>query len=204
MSAPERYRNLLRKYIVTKRSSQGFGCLALALLGTAAIFYGTWRLISNEFRPEKTKPVVLAGPKHIGPDTLETVAVTGAAVDLTVIAPDGHRTTTSVRGDSAGQKIPGSDTNVDCAGYGAKDATESVCTASVTLNRPALGDYRVIVTSRDIQGQTLNVGWSLAGGVKSGGFNVRVNVEPKAPIEFAIILSLDGASLRSEPRTLRP
>jgi hypothetical protein len=200
----ERYEDLPRKYIVTERSSQGFGCLALALLGVAAVGYGTWRLMANEFRPEKTRPVAVASPKHLGPDTLETVAVTGAAIDLTVIAPDGRRATTSVRGDSAGQKIPGADPNVDCAGYGAKDATESVCTASVTLNRPVLGDYRVIVTSRDIQGQTLNIGWSLAGNVKSGGFNVRVNVEPNAPIEFTIILSLDGASLRSEPRTLRP
>jgi hypothetical protein len=183
----ERYEDLPRKYIVTERSSQGFGCLALALLGVAAVGYGTWRLMANEFRPEKTRPVAVAGPKHLGPDTLETVAAT-----------------TSVRGDSAGQKIPGADPNVDCAGYGAKDATESVCTASVTLNRPVLGDYRVIVTSRDIQGQTLNIGWSLAGNVKSGGFNVRVNVEPNGPIEFTIILSLDGASLRSEPRTLRP
>ncbi len=189
---------------MTERSSQGFGCLALALLGTAAISFGAWKLISGEFLPERNKPVAIQKPKHIGPDTLETVSVTVAAVDLTIVAPDGHKTTTSVRGDSAGQKIPRSEGTVDCAGYGAKDATESVCTASITLTRPTPGDYRVIVTSREIQGQTLNVGWSLAGGVKSGGFNVRVNVEPKAPIEFAIILSPDGVSQRSEPRTLRP
>jgi hypothetical protein len=190
----------LSQGIRTLRRAAATALRGLVLLG---VFAGAaaiaWKLLMKP--PERPKPQQLAS-EHSGPGYL---VVAGAAVDLELIAPDGRRVVTAIRADTEPASAAGDEAKVDCSGYGYERESNSTCTASVTLQNPAPGDYRVVVTSSDsLRGETLNVGWGGATFRRSGGFAVPVIVEPGHPVAFTIIVAHEGASMRTQPKALQP
>src|ERR1019366_3919138 len=90
------------------------------LLGLAVIVASAaiaWKFLTAP--PPRAKPPVLA--ERTGPGF---VAGAGEAVDLEVIAPDGKHTSTAAGADSAA-RIPESDAQVDCGGFGQAKESQS-------------------------------------------------------------------------------
>jgi hypothetical protein len=168
---------------------------AVVVLASAAV---AWKLLTRPERRAKPAPV---SSERTGPGYV-TVAAT--AVDIEVFAPGGRHTTTASEADTS-LKIPDSDGAVDCGGYGRERESESACSASVMLHRPAFGEYRVVVSAVDsARAETVTVGYDGSTFSRAGGFTVRVVVGPKRPVEFTITVAREGVSLRSEPRTSLP
>ena len=163
--------------------------LVLFFAGAVAL---SWRLITRAPAPRQSARVA-------APPEPPFLSVAGSAVDLDVVAPDGRHTGTASQSDTS-SKIPASDGQVECDNYGDPHATESNCTASVVIQRPVYGEYRVVVSSADKRSETLNVGWGGDGFRRAGGFDVRVVLEAQRPTSFTITVAQEGASLRSEPR----
>ena len=172
----------------TLREGTAIAVLLLAFGGAVAV---SWRMITRAPPPK----AAARPPAPLEPGFL---LVAGAAVDLEMFAPDGRHTSTQPTSDSS-MKILLSDGHVECDNYGDPKATEANCTASVTVKRPAYGEYRVVASSSDKRTETLNVGFGGEGFRRAGGFDVRVILEPKKPVEFKILVAQEGASLRSEP-----
>ena len=161
----------------------------LAFFGVAVAV--AWRLITTMPLPkEAVRPA---------PPEPPFLSVAGAAVDIELFAPDGRHTSTLSPPDTSA-KIAMSDGHVECDNYGDPKATESNCTASVVVRRPASGEYRVEVTASDRRSETLNVGWGGEGFRRAGGFDLPVTVEPRAPVRFTIVVSPEGVWLRGQPR----
>jgi hypothetical protein len=162
--------------------------LLLLFSGAVAL---SWRLITRTPPPR-------AASRPAAPLEPGFFSVAGAAVDLEVFAPDGRHTSTTAGPDSS-MKIPLSDGHVECDNYGDPKATESNCTASVVIKRPAYGEYRIVASSADKRAETLNVGFGGEGFRRAGGFDVHVAVEPRKTATFTVSVVQDGASLRTPP-----
>lgn len=182
-----------------KDRSQGIlGFIGLLLL-CAALGYGAWMLL---IRPPGPRQASARRPAPAD-DPVGFVSIAAEGVDLEIVAPGGRRTAT-VGGVGADSRIARSESNVDCPGFSAPDGTESACTASIHLGTPDAGDYTVIVRSPASRAVVLNLGWASVSESRRGAFDVPVQVSAARAASFAIIVSRDGVSQRSEPRPLAP
>ena len=171
------------------------------MVGASAL---AWKLIT--MLPAPAKRVRPKNDDRNGPGYL---IVAAQAVEVEVVADNGRRlgtaAATSVAGADSATKIPDSEALVDCGGYGRVRESDTACSASITIHSPALGAYRIVISSPDsVRGEAVTVGY---GGVtfgRSGGFSVKVVVGPGKPSEFVINLASEGASLRSEPKMTPP
>jgi hypothetical protein len=181
----------LRRAGLALRIVLGFGVLA----GSAAL---AWKGLTKPVaRPRQT----IVDTDRLGPGVL-TVAV--AAVDLELIAPDGRRVRTASRSDTLVTPAPGAEGRVDCAGFGSGRQDDTDCTATITLQSPAWGDYKIRVTSPDLRGETITIGWTGSTFTRSGATTVGITVRPKQTMEFSVIVAPEGASQRTAPVALRP
>lgn len=184
-------KRLLRRAGIVLRIAAGFAVLA----GSAAL---AWKgLTKPQARPRQT----IVQTDRLGPGVL-TVAV--AAVDLELIAPDGRRVHTASRRDTSITPAPGAEGRVDCAGFGSGKQDDSECTATITLQNPVWGDYKLRLSSPDLRGETVTVGWTGSTFTRSGATNVSVTVHPKETVEFVMIVAPEGASQRTAPVAVRP
>lgn len=163
----------------------------------AGLGYGAWIVLT---RP-KPRPGQLARKPYTGPDSVGFLAVAAEGVELEVVAPSGKRGST-VPTLPAAEKLAGAQSQVDCPGFASPNVAEQACTASVTVNTPAPGDYTIVARSAAPKSVILSVGWGSASQTKHGGFDVRVNVPKGGAIGFAVIVARDGVSQRSDPRAL--
>ncbi|MBI3566932.1 MAG: hypothetical protein HY084_01850 [Gemmatimonadetes bacterium] len=163
--------------------------LLALLFGSAAL---AWKLLT---RPDPRPTVVVNDAERNAPPYFSVAA---AAVDLEVIAPDGRRATTIATSDSS-RRLPAAETNVDCGGYGREKESESACTASIIVHEPAMGAWKVVVTSSDsTRGEAVSVGYGGKGFRRSGGFAVRVLVDAHRSVEFSIAVAPEGVSQTSK------
>jgi hypothetical protein len=184
-------KRFLRRAGVGLRIVLGFGVLA----GSAAL---AWKGLT---KPQPRPTQVIIQTDRIGPGVL-TVAV--AAVDLELIAPDGRRVHTASRRDTSISPMPGAEGRVDCAGFGSGKQDDSDCTATIALQNPVWGDYHLRVSSPDLRGETLTIGWTGSTFSRSGATSVAVTVPPKQTVEFVIIVAPEGVSQRTAPVVVRP
>ena len=179
--------------------SQGIlGFIGLVAVSTA-LGYGAWISLTRpkgRSRPQAAR----VAPAN---DSLGFVSIAAEGVELEIVSPDGARTSTRAV-DPIDSRIARSESSVDCPGFSQPDGKESDCTASININQPTAGDYTVIARATGSRVVTLNVGWATASQFKRGGFDVRVQVSAGGATSFAIILTRDAVSQRSEPRPLRP
>lgn len=176
--------------------SQGIlGYLGLLVL-CSALGYGAWLALT---RPKSRGAAASATVAYTGPDSVGFVSVTGEGVELELVGQSGARTLTA-GGGSSHQKIPGSETTVDCPGFSSPGGAESACTTSINVSTPAIGDYSVVVRSTTPRAVVLNVGWATASQARRGGFDVRVQVARGGATAFVIIVTREGVTQRSEPR----
>lgn len=165
--------------------------LLALLLGSAAL---AWKLLT---RPEPRPQPVLSDAERDAPPYFSVAA---AAVDLAVVGPDGRGATTASVADSS-KRVPTAESNVDCGGFGREREAESACTASIVVHEPALGSWRVIVTSNDsTRGGVLNVGFGGKGFRRAGGFPVRFLVDAHRSVAFTIVVAAEGVSQTSSLR----
>jgi len=184
-------KRLLRRLGLGLRILLGFGVLA----GSAAL---AWKALTKpEPRPRQT----FVEADRLGPGVL-TVAV--AAVDLELIAPDGRHVHTASRKDTAITPAPGAEGRVDCAGFGSGRQDDSDCTATITLQDPVWGDYRLRVSSPDLRGETVTVGWTGSTFARSGAASIGVTVQPRQTVEFVMIVAREGVSQKTAPVSVRP
>ena len=164
--------------------------ILLALLfGSAAL---AWKLLT---KPEPRPQTVINDAERNAPPYFSVAA---SAVDLEVVGPDGRRATTASVADTAG-RLASAEPNVDCGGYGREKESETACTASIIVHEPAMGTWRVIVTSNDSsRGEALNVGYGGKGFRRSGGFPVRFVVDAHRSVSFTIVVAADGVSQTSK------
>ena len=181
----------LRRAGIGLRIVLAFGVLA----GSAAL---AWKGLT---RPTPRPKTVIVETDRLGPGIL-TVAV--AAVDLELVAPDGHRVHTAFRKDSLVTPTPGAEGRVDCGGDGAGKENESECTATITLQNPVWGDYTIRVTSPELRGETITIGWTGSTFTRSGATSVHVTVPPKQTVAFGVIVAPEGASQKTAPAAPRP
>ena len=185
---------------MSRDRSQGIlGFLGLVVV-CAALGYGAWKALT---RPKPRDAAAPPGRQHTGPDSVGFVSVAGEGVELEMLGPGGTRTSTA-GGVAAQPKIAGSETSVDCPGFASPGGNESACTASINVNSPAPGDYTIVSRSGASRAVVLNVGWATASQARRGGFDVRVQVSRGGATSFAIIVSREGVSQRSEPRAVTP
>jgi hypothetical protein len=152
-------------------------------------------------KPQPRPKQVIVQTDRLGPGVL-TVAV--AAVDLELIAPDGRRVHTASRSDTSITPAPGAEGRVDCAGFGSGKQDDSECTATITLQSPVWGDYKLRVTSPDLRAETLTIGWTGSTFSRSGATSIGITVLPKQTVEFSVIVAPEGASQRTAPVVVRP
>lgn len=165
--------------------------LLALLFGSAAL---AWKLLT---RPEPRPRPVIADAERDAPPFFSVAA---AAVDLAVVGPEGRGATTASVTDT-GTRVLTAESNVDCGGFGREKESESACTASIIVHDPALGSWRVIVTSNDsTRGGVLNVGFGGKGFRRSGGFPVRFFVDAHRSMAFTIVVAADGVSQTSSLR----
>ncbi len=165
------------------------------MAGSAAL---AWKALTKpQARPKQT----IVQTDRLGPGVL-TVAV--AAVDLELIAPDGRRVHTASKSDTSITPAPGAEGRVDCAGFGSGKQDDSECTATITLQNPVWGDYKLRVSSPDLRGETITIGWAGSTFSRSGATSVGVTVQPKQTVEFVVIVAPEGVSQRTVPVVVRP
>jgi hypothetical protein len=184
-------KRLLRRAGLALRIVLGFGIL----IGSAAL---AWKGLT---KPVPRPKQVIVDTDRLGPGLL-TVAV--SAVDLELIAPDGRRVRTASKSDTLIAPAPGAEGRVDCAGFGSGKQDDSDCTATITLQNPVWGDYRIRVTSPDLRGETITIGWTGSSFPRPGATSVVVMVQPKQTLEFSVIVAPEGVSQRTAPVALRP
>jgi hypothetical protein len=184
-------KRLLRRAGIGLRIVLAFG----VLVGSAAL---AWKGLT---KPQPRPAQVIVQTDRVGPGVL-TVAV--AAVDLELVAPDGRRVHTASRRDTSIAPSPGAEGRVDCAGFGTGKQDDSDCTATITLQNPVWGDYRLRVSSPELRGETLTIGWTGSTFSRSGATSVGITVPPKQTVEFVIIVSPEGVSQRTAPVVVRP
>lgn len=176
---------------VLKRVAAELGPVAGLLAFFAVAVAVAWKLITSTPPPKEHAKVTPPEPPFL--------SVAGAAVDLEVFAPGGRHTSTLSPPDTS-MKIALSDGHVECDNYGDPKATESSCTASVVIRRPASGEYRVEASSSEKRAETLNVGWGGEGFRRAGGFDFLVSVEPRKSVSFVIVVSPEGVYLKGQRR----
>lgn len=184
-------KRLLRRAGIALRIILGFGVLT----GSAAL---AWKGLT---RPQPRPKQVIVDPDKLGPGML-TVAV--AAVDLELIAPDGRRVHTASKTDTAITPAPGAEGRVDCAGFGSGKQDDSECTATITLQNPVWGDYKLRVSSPDLRAETVTIGWTGSTFPRPGATSVEVTVQPHQTVEFTMIVAPEGASQKTAPVAVRP
>jgi hypothetical protein len=184
-------KRLLRRAGIGLRIVLGSG----VLVGSAAL---AWKGLT---KPEKRQKTVVVQKDRLGPGVL-TVAV--EAVDLELIAPDGRNVHTASRRDTSVTTSPGVEGRVDCAGFGSGRQDDSECTATITVQNPVWGDYKLRVSSPDLRGETITIGWTGSTFTRSGATSVGVSVQPHQTVEFAVIVAPEGASQRTAPVAVRP
>jgi hypothetical protein len=172
-----------------------FVILLGALTGSAAL---AWKALT---KPQARAKQVIVQTDRLGPGVL-TVAV--AAVDLELIAPDGRRVHTASRTDTSITPSPGVEGRVDCAGFGSGKQDDSECTATITLQNPVWGDYKLRVTSPDLRGETITIGWTGSTFTRSGATSIGITVQPRQTEEFSVIVAPEGVSQRTAPVAVRP
>lgn len=165
------------------------------LIGSAAL---AWKGLT---KPQARPKQVIVDKDKLGPGIL-TVAV--AAVDLELIAPDGRRVHTASRTDTSITPAPGAEGRVDCAGFGSGKQDDSECTATITLQNPVWGDYKLRVSSPDLRGETITVGWTGSTFPRPGATTVSVTVQPRQTVEFVMIVAPEGASQKTAPVAVKP
>ncbi len=165
------------------------------LLGSAAL---AWKGLT---KPQPRPKTVIVDSSRFGPGIL-TIAV--AAVDLELIAPDGRRVHTAFRTDSAISPAPGAEGRVDCSGFGSGKQDDTDCTATITLQNPVWGDYKIRVTSPVLRGETITIGWVGSTFNRSGATSIAVTAQPRQTVEFSVIVAAEGASQKSAPAVVRP
>lgn len=165
------------------------------LVGSAAL---AWKGLT---RPEPRQKQTIVDPDRTGPGML-TVAV--AAVDLELLAPDGRRVHTASRTDSAITPAPGAEGRVDCSGFGSGKQDDSDCTATITLQNPVWGDYRLRLSSPDLRGETVTIGWTGSTFSRAGATTIPITVQPRQTVEFSVIVAPEGVSQRTAPVVVRP
>jgi hypothetical protein len=184
-------KRLLRRAGIALRIVAGFGIVA----GSAAL---AWKGLT---KPQPRPQPAFVQTDRLGPGVL-TVAV--AAVDLELLAPDGRRVHTAARTDTSISPAPGAEGRVDCVGYGGGKEDESECTATITLQNPVWGDYKLRVSSPDLRGETVTVGWTGSTFTRSGAMSVPITVQARQTVEFTVIVAAEGASQRTAPVAVRP
>jgi len=184
-------KRLLRRTGMGLRIVVGAGLL----VGSAAL---AWKGLT---KPQARPKQVIVQPDRLGPGVL-TVAV--AAVDLELIAPDGRRVHTASKSDTSITPAPGAEGRVDCAGFGSGKQDDSECTATITLQNPVWGDYKLRVSSPDLRGETITIGWTGSTFTRSGAASIGITVQPKQTVEFAVIVAPEGVSQRTAPAAVRP
>jgi hypothetical protein len=184
-------KRLLRRAGLALRIVLGFGIL----VGSAAL---AWKGLT---KPQAGPRETIVQADRLGPGVL-TVAV--AAVDLELIAPDGRRVHTASRSDSSITPAPGAEGRVDCAGFGSGKQDDSECTATITLQNPAWGDYKLRLSSPDLRGETVTIGWMGSTFTRSGATSIGVTVQPRQTMEFVVIVAPEGVSQRTAPVAVRP
>ena len=165
------------------------------LIGSAAL---AWKGLT---KPQARPKQVIVQTDRLGPGVL-TIAV--AAVDLELIAPDGRRVHTASKSDTLISPAPGAEGRVDCAGFGSGKQDDSDCTATITLQNPVWGDYKLRVTSPDLRGETITIGWTGSTFTRSGATTVAITEQPHQTVEFSVIVAAEGASQRTAPVAVRP
>jgi hypothetical protein len=184
-------KRLLRRAGIVLRIVAGFAVLIVS----AAL---AWKGLT---KPQARPKQVIVDKDRLGPGVL-TVAV--AAVDLELIAPDGRRVHTASRTDTAITPSPGVEGRVDCAGFGSGKQDDTDCTATITMQNPVWGDYRLRVSSPDLRGETITIGWTGSTFNRAGATSVGVTVQPRQTVEFSVIVAPEGASQRTAPVAVRP
>ena len=184
-------KRLARRAGIGARIVLGFA----ALTGSAAL---AWKGLT---KPEPRPKQVIVDKDRLGPGML-TVAV--AAVDLELIAPDGRRVHTASKTDTSITPAPGAEGRVDCVGFGSGKQDDSECTATITLQNPVWGDYKLRVSSPDLRGETITIGWTGNTFPRAGATAVNVTVQPKQTVEFVMIVAPEGASQKTAPVAVRP
>ena len=184
-------KRLLRRTGIGLRIVLGTG----VLVGSAAL---AWKGLT---KPQPRPKQVIVQTDRLGPGVL-TVAV--SAVDLELIAPDGRRVHTASRRDTSITPAAGAEGRVDCAGFGSGKQDDSDCTATITLQNPVWGDYRLRVTSPDLRGETITIGWTGSTFTRSGATSVGITVPPRQTMEFVVIVAPEGASQKTAPAVVRP
>lgn len=180
--------------------SQGIlGFFGLVIV-CGALGYGAWTALT---RPKSRGTAAAPRQTYTGPDSVGFLSVAGEGIELEVVTPTGLRISTAGMGVGK-QKIPGAEATVDCPGITTPGSAEPDCTVSVNVSTPAPGDYTVITRATKLRAVILNVGWASASQAKRGAFDVRVQVAKGGATSFAIIVSREGVSQRSEPRPVSP
>ena len=170
--------------------------LSIAVLaGSAAL---AWKGLT---KPQPRPKQVIVQTDRLGPGVL-TVAV--AAVDLELIAPDGRRVHTASRRDTSITPMPGAEGRVDCAGFGSGKQDDSECTATITLQNPVWGDYKLRVSSPDLRAETIVIGWTGSTFTRAGATSIGITVQPRQTMEFSVIVAAEGASQRTAPVVVHP
>jgi len=170
--------------------------LAFAVLtGSAAL---AWKALT---KPVARPKQVIVQADRLGPGVL-TVAV--SAVDLELIAPDGRRVHTASRRDTSITPMPGAEGRVDCAGFGSGKQDDSECTATITLQNPVWGDYKLRVSSPELRAETIVIGWTGSTFTRSGATSVGITVQPRQTMEFSVVVAPEGASQRTAPVVVHP
>jgi hypothetical protein len=111
---------------------------------------------------------------------------------------------TASRTDTAITPSPGVEGRVDCAGFGSGKQDDTDCTATITMQNPVWGDYKLRVTSPDLRGETITIGWTGSTFTRAGATSVAVTVQPRQTVEFSVIVAAEGASQRTAPVAVRP
>ncbi len=180
----------LRRAGIAFRIILGFGVLA----GSAAL---AWKSLT---KPQPRQKQVIVQTDRLGPGIL-TIAV--AAVDLELVAPDGRRVHTAVKTDTLIRPMPGVEGRVDCAGFGSGKQDDSECTATITMQNPVWGDYKIRVTSPELRAEVITVGWAGSTFSRSGATSIGITVQPRQTIEFSVIVAPEGVSQRTAPAVVK-
>jgi hypothetical protein len=182
--------------------SQGNKVAVRLLVGTVkiALVAGALFGVSVLLAKQLTKPLPRE-PQKIPSDRTETPHLTlaGDAVDLELITPDGKHAFTGSSVDPAITKsMDDVEARVDCSTYAGAKSNEQVCTATILMYRPPLGDYKVIVSGAEERNETITIGWGGLGFRRSGGLPISVAVVPGRPLTLTIRVFEDGVVQRMD------
>jgi hypothetical protein len=165
-----------------------------------ALGYGAWLALSKPPTREGQTAMKRVAPAN---DSLGFVSVAGAGVDLEIIGPDGSRTST-LADAPATDRIPNSESEVDCHGAPEPNGRESACTATVHVKTPQAGDYTIVARASSARAVVLSVGWGTVSQIQRGAFDVPVQVARGGATSFSIIVARENVSQRSQPRAGAP